>query len=277
MLDTANHPALDRGPTRLGPILNRVIQKILLRTLRADKVALPSARSRHDGERIAMQEALAKRLDPAGEPWQEASLQAIADWLKGAKSPIGPLCQQAIGRLLVPDFRATPETWRAADVMNRSIASRNPFLRAFWGITGEVSAAQHTLSKAMGDDPSAVHAVGVAVHTFQRAVERLDAVLADQTARRALSSKGALGSAMAAPDAILRHATAYADTAGGTVAPGTLVIMFLDGAVQRTADPRIAFMSDSWSVCPAHRIVPAMLAEIWFLATGERTSSAQAN
>ncbi len=275
ILDAADDPALDRGPTRLGPVLNRIIQNIRLRSLRTDKVALPSALPRDDGARIAMQEALAQRLDPAGAPWDGESLQAIADWLRGTKAPIGPLCQQAIGRLFVPGFRATPQTWRAAHVINRSLALTNPALRLLWAITGEVTRAKRTLSDAMHGDPAAVHAIGVAVHTFQRAVERLDAALADAPMRRALSTKGALGFASAAPDTILRHASAHADMAAGTVAPGTLVLMRLDGAAQRSADPRIAFMSDSWSACPAHRIVPAMLAEIWFRATGERNLPAQ--
>ena len=31
----------------------------------------------------------------------------------------------------------------------------------------------------------------------------------------------------------------------------------------RTLDARINFMADSWSVCPAHRLVPALLAAVW--------------
>ncbi|MCQ0090827.1 hypothetical protein [Roseovarius sp. M141] len=275
ILDAAADPVLDRGATRLGPILNRIIQNIRLRSLRTDKAALPSALPREDATRIAMQDALAQRLDPADTPWDGDSLQAIADWLRGAKAPIGPLCQQAVGRLFVPDFRATPRTWRAAHVINRSLALTNPALRLLWALTGEVTRAKRTLSEAMHGDPAAVHATGVAVHTFQRAVERLDGALAAAPTRRALSTKGALGCAAAAPDTVLRHASAHADIAAGTVAPGTLVFMRLDGAAQRSADPRVAFMSDSWSACPAHRVVPAMLAEIWFRATGERTLPAQ--
>ncbi len=270
LLETSGHTALDRGPTALGPIGKRMVLGIAGRTLSTGTRPLPSAVSRDDPDREAAQDALAARLDPSNRPWDDDSLDAIAAYLKGEKRPLGPLCQQLIGRLFVPDFRATPATWRAARVLQICLTTRNPLVRMFLALTGQRRAAQQTLTEAMNGDTSAVHAIGVAVHTFLRAVERLEQTLADPTPRRAVSTKAALGRAVSAPDTVLRHASAFAETPAGPVAPGTVVMMQLDRTANRQADPRIAFLSESWSACPAARLVPAMLAEIWTRTTGER-------
>jgi hypothetical protein len=66
------------------------------------------------------------------------------------------------------------------------------------------------------------------------------------------------------------------ETPAGLFAAGTLVMLETAAATERSADPRVVVLSESWSACPAHAAVPAMLAEIWWLATGERGELAPA-
>ena len=221
--------------------------------------------------------ALADRLVPEKAPWDDESLDAIAEALCDGRMPLGPRCQQAIGRLFVPGFTATEETWRAARTIDAAVRSFNPLLRLFWALTNRVARAQRTLMQAAGGDPAAVHATGIAVHTFVRCVENLEAALSNRVSRRTLTAKAVIGGALAAPEAVLRRSDRHAETPAGTVDSGTLVLLRLDDATALTSDPRIAFLSESWSFCPAHRIVPAMLAEIWFRATGERLTATEAS
>lgn len=267
ILGAADHPALDRGPLPHGPLLNHLIAGIPQQILKAPGGSLPAALPRGDAARAEAQHALAARLS-APAPWDEDSLDAVAAWLRGRKPPLGPACQQLVGRLFVPDFRARQGTWHAATVLQRALT--NPGLRLLWTVTGEISRAQQILSEAVGGDRSGVHAIGIAVHSLVRAVERLEAVWADPTLRAMVSNAGALGHAVSAPDTVLRHANAYADLPGGAggIAPGTLVLFRLDAEANRLADPRLAFLSESWSACPASSLVPRLLAEIWARATG---------
>lgn len=268
ILAMADHPALDRGPLPHGPLLNRMIAGIPAQVLRAPKGPLPSALPRGDEARANAQKALAERLaKPA--PWDDESLEPVADWLRGRKLPLGLACQQLIGRLFVPDFQAHRGTWHAAMVVQRSL--ENPVLRLLWTLTGEIRGAQRTLSDAMDGDRAGVHAIGIAVHSFIRAVERLNEVWSDATLRATTSDAGALGYATSAPETVLRHAGGYAETAGGHVAPGTIVVFRLDGEAHRLADPRLAFLSESWSACPAASLVPRLLAAVWARATGADT------
>lgn len=268
--DLAGDARLRRGGPPAGRWLTRRIQANALGAMRAGDHALPSALPEDDAGRREAQAALADRLDPAAAPWDGDSLQAIADYLRGDRSrTLGALAQEAVGRLFKPDYRATRETWRAAVQMDRAARSLNPARRLAWRATRRTEKAQAVLAEAVGGDPAGIHATGIAVHTFLRSVRNLDAALAEPRGRRFRSTSAMLGRALAAPTAVLRVATDYADTAAGPVAPGTLVVMQLDAATGRTSDPRVAFMAGSWSACPADRVVTAMLAEIWQRATGE--------
>ena len=277
ILAVADDPALSRRLCGFGPVLNRLILRNVRQALRAPAGPLPSALPRDDGQRAEGQRALAERLTPEAEPWDADSLQAIADYLRGnRRRPLEALCQEAVGRLFAPGYRATRATWLAAETLDAATRSVNPLRRAVWWLTSAVERAQETLGDAVGGDPAGVHATGIAVHSFLRTVRKLDRTWADPVARRASSARAMLTGALTAPDAVLRRSAVAAETAAGPVAPGTLVMLRTGPATELTGDPRVAFMAESWSFCPAHAVVPAMLAEIWRRATGETPAPAAA-
>ncbi|MEX2518071.1 MAG: hypothetical protein WD969_01920 [Paracoccaceae bacterium] len=269
ILTAANDPALDRAfrPGR-GPLVNRVIARRLDRGLRAGGVSLPSARRREDPERRAASGALAARLDPAGAPWDEAALDALASHVRGeGRRPAGELAQEAIGRLFAPAYCADAETWRAALLIDASLKSNNPLRRLIWWVTGAIARAQARLAAAVDGDPSGVHATGVAVHSFLRAVESLRHALADRERTRSLTDRGVLGRALTAPDMVARVAVMDARIGDVAVDEGVLVILQTSGAAALCADRRVVFLSTSWSACPASALAPVMLAQIWERAT----------
>jgi hypothetical protein len=270
ILAVADDPALSRRLSGFGPVLNALILRNVRKALRAPAGPLPSALPREDRQRAAGQRALADRLAPETQPWDADSLQAIARYLRGDRSrPLEALCQEAVGRLFVPGYRATRATWHAAETLDAATRSINPLRRAFWWLTSAVGRAQRTLGDAVDGDTAAVHATGIAVHSFLRSVRKLERAMADPVVRRTASARAILSGALTAPDAVLRRSPVHADTAAGLVAPGTLVMLRTGPATELSGDSRIALMSASWSFCPAHRTVPAMLAEIWRRATGE--------
>ena len=59
------------------------------------------------------------------------------------------------------------------------------------------------------------------------------------------------------------HAGSEAAVMSARLGARTLVIFGLEAARQRKPDSGIGFFADGWNRCPAHAIVPALLAEIW--------------
>jgi len=264
--DLADNPCLDRRFEPRGPLLNRVIARCVRRVLQVRGERLPSALPRDDASRAAAQSALEQRLDPAASPppWDTDSLDALARYVCGDNSrPVGQLAQEAVGRLFKPGYRATAGTWRDAVVLDAATRSLNPIRRLYWLLSFRIERAQGRLSDAVGGDLAAVHATGIALHNLVESIERLRALYADAFRRAGHTHAAVLAHALVAPRAVLRQASSSGDTLSGSFAPGTLVSFATRPALARSLDPRIGFATGSWSLCPAHRLVPALLLEVW--------------
>jgi hypothetical protein len=274
--DAANQVSLDRGYAgRAGPPLNRLIAGRASRALRIGEVPLSSAAMRGDPARQESQRTLSGRLGDSAGAWNAAALDALADYIRDrTRKPLGLLAQQAVGRLFAPEYEASRRSWRAAELLDAAVRSFNPARRAIWALTDAVRSAQVELGRQVGNDPAAIHATGIAVHTFAHSIERLREVLADPALRSRLGTRAALSRAVTAPGRVLRVASAETEVAGIPVAPGTLVIFEMRTPVEMTRDRPLGFLSGVWSQCPAQGSVPAGLAEIWARATGERLGTA---
>lgn len=260
--DLADHRLLDRGYEAAGPVVNRMITRRVRRALRVGAAPLPSAAPRGDRNRAERQAALAERLTPGA--WDADTVTALADHLRSdGNRPAEHLAQELIGRLFVADYRASASTWGAAALLDDFIRSWNPLKRIGWAFSNTLETAQQTLSDAVGEDLAGVHATGIAVHSLVESLRRLGADWRDPWRRAALSPETAAARALVAPEAVLREATAEGSTIGGSVRTGTLVVLSTRRAASRGLDPEIAFLGSSWSRCPADRLVPALLAEIW--------------
>jgi hypothetical protein len=272
IVSAAGDTTLDRDFTRDDlPLVNRMIADRVHRNLRIGDVPLPSAARRENPERRKRQRNLARSLDMRKRPWDDDAVEALAHHVRGRSRRLpGVLAQQAIGRLFLPDYRATLDTWRAAEVLDASLRSLNPFRRMVWAATGAVGEAQRRLAQSVEDDPAAVHATGIAVHSFAHSVERLREALHDRRLKDTLSTQAVLARAIIGPQTVLRIATDATRIGHSEIRPGTLIVLMLRSAGEHVADRRLAFLSDSWSFCPARNALPVMLAEIWARATGER-------
>ena len=265
--DLVGHRLLDRGYRAAGPLINRIIAARVRRGLRAEGAALPSAGMRNDAERARAQTALAEKLMPGA--WDTDTVAALTLFVRGDRTrPAGELAQEVTGRLFKPDYRADAETWDAALLLEEYLRSWNPIRRIGWALAGARRRAQQVLSQAAGGDRAAVHATGIAAHNLAISVERLADDWADPQLRAGLSPEAAAARALAAPQAVLRQATDDGSSIGGALRPGTLVVLQTRRAAAQAMDRDVAFLSTSWSRCPADRLVPALLAEIWRQAPG---------
>ena len=257
-----DHRSLDRGFDAAGPLFNRFVTRRLRKVLHTGARPLPTILKRGDADRAAAQTALAERLGraPAEDLLDAPTLAALAAFVRGEGGDVGPLTQQLIGRLFVEGYEATGKTWAAAVTLQKAVESNNPLRHMLWRLTGRIADAQRKLAKAAGEDPAAFHATSIAVHNLVTAMDTLAALY---RSKRNAGADEAVARALVGPETIVRQANAHADSLVGSLRPGTLVASSIREAGQRSLDPRVTFMSGSWSACPARDLVPAIIALVW--------------
>lgn len=260
-------PRLDRAYEQTGPLFNRMLTGRLMRVFRIDGVLFPTMRARGDEERRANQAALAVKLRDAAEPTPTllADIEPLVAYVRG-KGPVedvGPTLQALIGRHFNPDFLASQHLWDTAVRFDAAARSSNPLRWILSDVTGRLKADKRALADAVGRDPIAVHAIGIAVHNIVASLVRMRACHDDPVRRTALDGMGAATASLTAPASVLRQAKRVADVPGASLTPGSLVTYQLAAAADRTLDHRVAFESAAWSACPAADFVFKLLALIW--------------
>jgi hypothetical protein len=258
---------LDRDYVARGPLLNRMIVARIRKVLSLNGAPWPPVAPRGVQRPTAGQAALEARLSALAGAWSadDPSVRALAGYVRGASAPesVGPLAQEAIGRLFRPDYRADAESWAAAEVMAEAPRSFNPFLRLQWAFTGAVAKARGLLADKVGGDPGGLNGTGVAVHNLVASVKRMRALWADPQARRRLSPEAAAAQCLVAPVQVTRQPTQAGSSLAGDFEKTTLVLLQLRVAQARSPSAETAFMAGTWSRCPAHAWIPALLAEVW--------------
>lgn len=258
----ADNRALDRGFEPRGPLLNRVLSGRVRRALRTSRKALPSALMRADADRTEAQKVLRQKF-VAGS-WDDQTVTALADYVRGETArPAGELAQEVIGRVFDQSYGANEDTWDAARVMEFHLRSWNPIKRLVRWLSGELVRAQNTLTRAADGNASSVHGTGIAVHNLVESLDLMRDDWADPAQRDRLTPRTAALSALLAPRTVMRAGAIDADVLGGTLKPGTLVALDTRAAAGRGMNADIAFLSDSWSACPAEAWVVALLEEVW--------------
>lgn len=258
----ADHVTLDRGFRPRGPLLNRVLAKRVKAALSTQGTPLPSAQMRDDPERQRTADKLVQMFRPGN--WDAGIVALLAAQIRGIGGrPAGELAQEVVGKVFDPEYAASPETWQAADIVEAHLRSWNPITRLCRALTGALSRAQSTLSKASGGDAGAVHGTGIAVHNLELSLTRMQAAWSDETLRARLTPDEAALRAIAAPRTVLRAGSDHSDTLCGPVRPFTLVALNTREASDKNMDRDLAFLGSSWSRCPAEEWVMALLAEVW--------------
>jgi hypothetical protein len=135
-------------------------------------------------------------------------------------------------------------------------------LRAlFWRLTRAVPRARQVLAGAVRGDLAGVHATAIAVHSLVRSLRAMREVWRETDGR--LAADGAVLRSLRAPETVLRQCSAAASTPLGDSRPGALAMLQLETARSADPGPKIAFMSETWSRCPAQPWVMALLRAVW--------------
>src|SRR5262249_18300989 len=150
-----------------------------------------------------------------------------------------------VGRLFAKDYRATRESWAAAQLLDKAVHSMNPAAAILWQITGRITHAQDLLAQMVHHDRAGVHAAGIGGHNLVRGFKIMRDLLAHPNAPDPAAGDSVVARCLKAPESALREATTEASVGADKIRPGTLVALDLKVAQQRDAGPEIVFMSGS--------------------------------
>jgi hypothetical protein len=258
---------LDRAYADHSLLTNRQVLERVQNTLQIGGEPFPTVAARCAQGRAEAQTALWQRLSalaPAlasGPP----ELENLAALVRGQGDPdaCGILVQQVVGRIFVPGFTATQESWNAALVLNEALRTINLAELAVWAITDKVDEAKQLLAGLVEGDLAGVHAIGIAVHNIVSGVNLMREFYSDPSNRNALTAEAAATRCIFAPASILRQPTATTPSAAGDLATSTLIVFNLQDANAKAPNADLAFLRGTWSQCPAEQWAPALLAGIW--------------
>jgi hypothetical protein len=258
------HPAISRPIDPSRSWLHRILDRRLGLDLAFDGEPLPVFQQRADERRSERQKLLYAAFEALrGLPGEEVDL--IADEVSGRKSlpEIGVVVQQWCGRLFTDRYRSTQETYDAGRLI-AGWASAPPWrtIRDRW--SGKLAQAQSVLATAAGNDRHCVHGTSIGMENVARTVRKMRNVSANPDKKPA-SSDEMLRECLVAPPAVLRGCDAvvgapFLDT---PLTPRSLIVLLVARAYAATGDLDVAFLSDSWSACPARRVIPEMLRIAW--------------
>jgi hypothetical protein len=256
---------LDRRFEGAGPLINRIITKRIRRILHVHGLPLPPVAARDAPGRAVQQADLEARLSAPAARVAPEDIDKLAMHVLGKNPPeeLGPAVQEILGRLFVPDYRASGRSWGDAQLLDASVRSFNPLRRLVWWLSGSVDRARHNLTAAIGCDPAGLHTTGIAVHNVIHTIERMRDLAAQSSPGTMPSANEAIARCLSAPKSVLREAIVPGTTAAGAFRRGTLVVLQLEAARARHARRDIAFMATSWSRCPARDWVVSLLTRAW--------------
>jgi hypothetical protein len=267
----SQNTSLDRAYADRSTIVNGLILRRICDTLQQAGKRFPTISPRQDAERAAAQKALSERLRAMSYSLTDGpdELEPLARWVRGEgeTDACGPLIQDVVGKLFNPAFRATAETWDAALLLNQAPRCANPALLAWWALTHKVDRAKQLLSDAMQGDLAGVHAIGIAVHNIVNGLQAMRELYRDPQRRAAHSAEQVLRQCIFAPDTVLRQPVCPVVADSQTLNTATVLLLKLQDANAAAPSSDVAFLSNSWSECPASHWVPALLQGTWNRAT----------
>ncbi len=274
----AQNPQLDRAYSDDSIRMNGVLLRRICQILQIGGKRFPTITSKDDPSRAAAQLALWNRLNESALALSDGppELENLAAFVRGEgpDDSCGPLAQEVVGRLFNPDFKATPDTWNAALLLSKAPRTVNPILLLSLALTDKLDRAKQLLSGMVGGDLAGVHAIGIAVQNIVNGMVFMRQLYNDRSMRTSLSPEMAGGRCVFAPDSVIRQAISSTTQNGSELGTGTVVILKLQAAQVETPDNDLAFLSKTWSRCPAERWVPALLQGTWRRACGSQNASA---
>ena len=250
-----------------GGLFNRSVAEKLAVFRAADGDIWPAFRDRHDPLRAAHQTSLESALSNIGPLLERIApeITELGNYVRGGRTPrsMGVVVQQAVGRLFLPDYVASEESYAAARTLQAWLSAWP--LRAAWlRRSGALKAALDHIETTSLSDMACAHATALAMHNIVKSIELMRelALHGDNLAK--LEPKDAMLRTLRAPARVVREARDGDFVGLVRLRSRTLILLAVETArQQRASDPGLTFFAGAWNQCPAHGLVPALLGKVW--------------
>ena len=257
---------VQRSLSGLGGLVQRSIAAKLAVFRTADGDIWPAFRDRADPLRTMSQSELEKALaDTRGLLKRVApETGAIATYIRSGSTNRPPeiTVQQMVGRLFVPDYAASEESYDAARALQTWI-SGGPIKSYLLKCSGQLERALDLIITLARGNTSCAHATAIAMENIVEAIERMRRLAQTSDNLEKLSPQEAIAVTLRAPKQVVRETRDGGRVCGTHLGARTLVVLRLETARRQKPEAGIEFFAKGWNQCPAHAIVPAMLTEIW--------------
>ena len=191
-----------------------------------------------------------------------------------------PACLRLTSAAAVPTAlpRSSSSKWSAGFSFPTMRPARNPYRRgadaADLGVerpiksyllkcSGELERARDLIVTFARGNTSCAHATAIAMENIVNAIERMRQLAQTGDDLQKLSPQEAIASTLRAPKQVVRETRDGGRVYGTHLGARTLVILRLETARRKKPEAGIEFFAKGWNQCPAHAIVPALLAEVW--------------
>lgn len=274
-LTTLNrHPAISRVISGHGGLAHRMIQRRIYGTLTVGATPLPVFAGRDDPDRVKAQVGLEAHLTGPvpGEVVPRGAIEPLARYVAGEDigEPIGVAVQQLIGRMFVPGYAATVESWEAARVID-AWPRANPLKALWWRCTGKLRRSKALIWRLANNNPACIHSTAIALHNVVGALERMREPVAE---RHGMTAEEVVAACMVTPAGLLRSCTATVEVPflRKPLRRGTLIMFRLAKIHEAVRTNAVSFAENEWNQCPGHSVVPRLLQAVWTASLAYRGS-----
>jgi len=257
---------VQRSLSGLGGLVQRSIAAKLAVFRKSDGDIWPAFRDRADRLRsdrqkelenaLAKTQSLLKRVAP--------ETDALAAYVRTGSTNRPPeiIVQQMVGRLFFRDYAASEESYDAACALQTWV-SGGPIKSYLLKLSGELERSLDLIVTLARGDTSCAHATAIAMHNLVDTIERMRRLARARGNLQKLSPQEAIASTLHAPKQVVRETRDAGRVCGMHLGARTLVVLRLECARRQKPDAGIEFFAKGWNQCPAHAIVPALLADVW--------------
>jgi len=262
------HPAVDRVPPGAGALFNRIIQRRAARHLTNRGEILPAFAGREDEARRELQARMCEKMDATNPGMATTEIARLAEYVRGSplmdETCAGVTAQQLVARLLGhDDYTGTRRGYDDAVLLYG-------WHRGLWW-RRKRTRARERLWAAAGNDPYLIHGTTFAVHNIVDTLNEMRRLFPLCAGGEMPGGAHVMARCLEAPRAVLRFCQeeVVLDEIDRPLRRGTMIVLLLRRMHGGTGLTDRAFSRDAWSQCPAHNLVPAVLAEIWDRAIAE--------
>ena len=191
-------------------------------------------------------------------------INALATYVCSGRAHRPPevIVQQMVGRLFFPDYTASEESYDAAHTLQTWL-SGGPVKTYLLKHSGALQGALDQIIGLARGNTSCAHATALAMHNIVRSIELMRQLARKGNNLKELNPPDAVAGTLRAPERVVREARDGGWVGNIRLHARSLVILDVEAARRQDTDGGFGFFASAWNRCPAHAVVPALLAEIW--------------